>query len=1319
MSVSTAHAVKPPAHAVAPPVQRKAEPSVEMDEAPQRLLSSLSAVPTVQRACAGCGGDEDDTSMPVQPRLEVGPVNDPQEREADAIADQVMAKRGAETVQRVGADEEEDDEVMARRMPVRRMEEDEPEVMARRAKVWRMAEDDEAEVMARRATVQRKCSSCGGDEMPVMPRLEVGPVDDPYEREADDIAGRVMAMRLPPAMAEDDGIGGALDQSASVARRPILQRKCAACEAEDQMPVQPRRAAATVQRATDPLLNPEALRDLTDMPRMKAETDAGTEHISASAEQLSSGGQALAPDTRAFFEDRMGRDLSDVRVHKGQASDDLNASISARAFTFRNHIWLGRSESEGPSFTMAHEMAHVLQQTQPGPIRAKRRTATASGALVRRAPKLKFSGNAYWTSASLEKAKKNSGSQIHEDILGQFQKTHTHLLIEAPVPKARQSKKGRSRSGEADMYIGKDSAGAERTIGVNFRKKGDPVKLSSTTKQPFHSPAYSHKTSARPKMRGKSKIIGAGEAPVSISMGELKPDKVKKGKTQLKSYENAITRTRNHTNSFLAEQNKLNGTSEPEWPEITFDRIGVKPPSLSGANGTSFGKHKLHVYQFAGFKNDENWAVGNLIHEPPVDVFGELKVKKHTDGIYYYWWEPDVKATSTALPPQLASQASLTDKLFTALRTNRKVVLPKRISAKRGAQRPSAPSPEARRAPPPARVMRRKSGNAKKFPNHFDAQFETNKWLPNRKKVATAYGNVARAQTGDKGPAALTDWYLVEINKDLDAGDRQNMGQTLSPGGKAYERTRQLRKMHILSQPFAPTMAKLRRMFGGVFAKASALYEKIKSKFEGRSRPKKSISGGGILGALIKVSFKVLLLIGRQIVASTMIQLTEQLKSCMTKMFEKYFSIDDEVEAIEARVDSVKSDVEAKVKSFIDGDVETMAETLFGPYGEQVDKIRSYIETITDIAGPILTAYKVVRWGIQALACASPPLVGCLWGLATSAIEWAAAKVMDTCWFMKKVTPKILKIKKIRSFMKSTSVKLSNGIIDAGAGLFPDPVGSFLKTSCKAKAPSVSMPKSKSICEEGGGSGGMGNDPKPSKEALAFWARWEKLSHEKRMALKKMIGVKNARGGAKVDWDKMNKMVDWANKHSLSEMQELAKKAAKGNSSAIPGAVAAVKSAAEGSKKGGAKSGGSTSGGTKSKDSGGSDDDGGGTTTARRTKEPQKSAGKASDLRPYMFIPDTKAAPTQDKPVTGEYYIAWAQPKGDPKIIRLPNMKMIYRGSMKGRKVGDMEFDRWKLEATKTESFEVEGRDGGFIIVKGRVYHLYVPKEDSDDSKKK
>ncbi|MCE9668359.1 DUF4157 domain-containing protein [Myxococcus stipitatus] len=75
-------------------------------------------------------------------------------------------------------------------------------------------------------------------------------------------------------------------------------------------------------------------------------------------------GEPLSPRVRERVEPVVGRNLSDVRVH--QASDDRDAaeSLRARAFTHKEHVFLGRGESAEDVELLAHEMTHVVQQTE-------------------------------------------------------------------------------------------------------------------------------------------------------------------------------------------------------------------------------------------------------------------------------------------------------------------------------------------------------------------------------------------------------------------------------------------------------------------------------------------------------------------------------------------------------------------------------------------------------------------------------------------------------------------------------------------------------------------------------------------------------------------------------------------------------------------------------------------------------------------------------------------------------------------------------------------------------------------------------------------
>ncbi|HKQ31495.1 MAG TPA: DUF4157 domain-containing protein [Burkholderiales bacterium] len=81
---------------------------------------------------------------------------------------------------------------------------------------------------------------------------------------------------------------------------------------------------------------------------------------------LQAPGRALDTNTRAFFEPRFGRDLSDVRVHTGADAARSAHAVQARAYTLGSDVVFGEGEY-APStpqgkHLLAHELAHVAQQ---------------------------------------------------------------------------------------------------------------------------------------------------------------------------------------------------------------------------------------------------------------------------------------------------------------------------------------------------------------------------------------------------------------------------------------------------------------------------------------------------------------------------------------------------------------------------------------------------------------------------------------------------------------------------------------------------------------------------------------------------------------------------------------------------------------------------------------------------------------------------------------------------------------------------------------------------------------------------------------------
>ncbi|HEX7330243.1 MAG TPA: DUF4157 domain-containing protein [Pyrinomonadaceae bacterium] len=169
------------------------------------------------------------------------------------------------------------------------------------------------------------------NSLSLQPKLAVSQPDDPYEREADHIADRVMRMAAPPT--EDSKL------SFSHHAAQAAQRKCNHCEEEEE----------------------NKLRRKPD-----SDGDSSVAPATAVSDVLNQPGEPLDPSTRGFFEPRFGQSFDDVRVHTGARAGDAAQSVEARAFTLGTHVVFGRGQysphSEPSKRLLAHELTHVVQQ---------------------------------------------------------------------------------------------------------------------------------------------------------------------------------------------------------------------------------------------------------------------------------------------------------------------------------------------------------------------------------------------------------------------------------------------------------------------------------------------------------------------------------------------------------------------------------------------------------------------------------------------------------------------------------------------------------------------------------------------------------------------------------------------------------------------------------------------------------------------------------------------------------------------------------------------------------------------------------------------
>jgi hypothetical protein len=171
---------------------------------------------------------------------------------------------------------------------------------------------------------------------------------DTWEREADSIADAVL--------------NTSRGERAAIRPTPIpatLQRKCSACEEEDQKGLVQRDGEGSVSMTSD---------------------------VGAAIHGLRGGGDAMSSSARGFFEPRFGHDFARVRIHTDSRAADVARSMQARAFTLGNDIVFGAGQYQPNTprgqRLLAHELAHVVQQSGGGGSLIQREVDPASATTV-------------------------------------------------------------------------------------------------------------------------------------------------------------------------------------------------------------------------------------------------------------------------------------------------------------------------------------------------------------------------------------------------------------------------------------------------------------------------------------------------------------------------------------------------------------------------------------------------------------------------------------------------------------------------------------------------------------------------------------------------------------------------------------------------------------------------------------------------------------------------------------------------------------------------------------------------------------------------
>jgi hypothetical protein len=159
----------------------------------------------------------------------------------------------------------------------------------------------------------------------IQPKLTINTPNDIYEKEADDMADKVMCMPIPEPIN--------FSTSAN-----FISRTCADCEKEEK-----------------------------ELQRKESNSKTASVAPPIVQDALNSSGKSLDTDARSFMEPRFNYDFSNVKIHDDELAAKSASSINALAYTSGNDIVFSSGKYDTKSVPgkklLAHELTHVVQQS--------------------------------------------------------------------------------------------------------------------------------------------------------------------------------------------------------------------------------------------------------------------------------------------------------------------------------------------------------------------------------------------------------------------------------------------------------------------------------------------------------------------------------------------------------------------------------------------------------------------------------------------------------------------------------------------------------------------------------------------------------------------------------------------------------------------------------------------------------------------------------------------------------------------------------------------------------------------------------------------
>ncbi|MEM7084571.1 MAG: DUF4157 domain-containing protein [Bacteroidota bacterium] len=333
----------------------------------------------------------------VQAKLSIGKSNDKFEKEADSVADKVVAKSakqdhffGGETffprsapkpnLQKSPSEEvqkqEESEEIQ------------EKPLAESITPVVQLASDDDDE------PIQEKCASCEAKKE----KLQRAPFEEVPQVESDKIQKRTAGIVIQKKCAKCEQEEAAQKKEIEPIQRkggvefPSLPEGVTE-EKEETVPEEGGKEEAVLEEAPaeeagaegekaaatdlpEPTKNEKKEKEapVQTKPELALQTKGGTENrmqdIESSLHASKGGGRAMSSETQQEMGSGFGADFSNVKIHTDSKAVQMNKDLGAQAFTHGSDIYFNEGkynpESKSGKHLLAHELTHTVQQGASG-----------------------------------------------------------------------------------------------------------------------------------------------------------------------------------------------------------------------------------------------------------------------------------------------------------------------------------------------------------------------------------------------------------------------------------------------------------------------------------------------------------------------------------------------------------------------------------------------------------------------------------------------------------------------------------------------------------------------------------------------------------------------------------------------------------------------------------------------------------------------------------------------------------------------------------------------------------------------------------------